>query len=70
MLGSSTVLGEDLGALAEVALRRLAGIELQYGGDMWVSSLDTCEEAAHRGLRAGETVAAYQSAADRRAQIP
>ena len=55
---------EDLGTLAEVDLRRLAGVELQYGGDLWVSGLDACEEAAHRGVRAGEAVAAYQGAVD------
>ena len=55
---------EDLRTLAEVDLRRLAGVELQDGGDLWVSGLDAREEAAHRGVRAGEAVAAYQSAVD------
>ena len=37
-----------------------------YGGDLWVSGLDACEEAVHRGVRAGEAVAAYQGAVDGR----
>ena len=55
---------KDLGTLAEVDLRHLAGVELQYGGDLWVSGLDACEETAHRGVRAGEAVAANQGAVD------
>ena len=53
---------EDLRALAEVDLRRLAGVELQHGGHLWVSGLETGEEATHRGIRAGEAVAAHQGA--------
>ena len=34
---------------------------------MWVSGLDACEEAAHRGVRAGKAVATYQGAVDGRA---
>ena len=56
---------EDLGTLAEVDLRGLAGVELQHGGDLWVSGLEGCEETAHRGVRAGEAVAAYQGGVDR-----
>ena len=55
---------KDLGTLAEVDLRRLAGVELQDRGHLWVSGLQGCEEAAHRGVRAGEAVAAYQGAVD------
>ena len=55
---------EDLGPLAEVDLGRLAGVELQHGGDMRVSGLEACEEAANRGVRAGEAVAAYQGGVD------
>ena len=55
---------EDLGPLAEVDLRGLAGVELQHGGHLRVSGLEGCEEAAHRGVRAGEAVAAYQGAVD------
>ncbi len=36
---------EDLGPLAEVDLRGLAGIELQHGGHLWVGGLEGCEEA-------------------------
>ena len=50
---------EDLGTLAEVDLRGLAGVELEHGGDLRVSGLEACEEAAHRGVRAGEAVAAH-----------
>ena len=55
---------EDLGTLAEVDLRRLAGVELEHGGHLRVSGLDACEEAAHRGVRAGEAVAAHQGGVD------
>ena len=55
---------EDLGALAEVDLRRLAGVELKDRRRLWMSGLETCEEAAHRGVRAGEAVAAHQGAVD------
>ena len=41
---------------------RLAGVELQHGGHLWVSGLEADEEAAHRGVRAGEAVAAHQGA--------
>ena len=55
---------EDLGTLAEVDLRGLAGVELKDRGDLRVSGLEACEEAAHRGVRAGEAVAAYQGTVD------
>ena len=55
---------EDLGTLAEVDLRGLAGVELEHGGDLRVSGLEACEEAAHRGVRAGEAVAAHQGGVD------
>ena len=55
---------DDLRSLAEVDLRRLAGLERQHGGHLRVSGLKPCEEPAHRGVRAGEAVAAHQSAVD------
>ena len=55
---------DDLRTLAEVDLRRLAGVELKDRGHLWVSSLEAGEEAAHRGVRAGEAVAAHQGAVD------
>ena len=55
---------DDLRTLAEVDLRRLAGLERQHGGHLRVSGLQTGEEPAHRGVRAGEAVAAHQGAVD------
>ena len=55
---------EDLRSLAEVHLRGLAGVELKDRGHLRVSGLEACEEAAHRGVRAGEAVAADQGAVD------
>ena len=55
---------KDLRTLAEVDLRRLAGLERQHGGHPRMSGLQTGEEPAHRGVRAGEAVAAHQGAVD------
>ena len=55
---------DAVSTLAEVDLRGLAGVELQHGGHLWVSGLKVCEEAAHRGVRASEAVAADQGAVD------
>ena len=55
---------EDLRPLAEVDLRGLAGVELKDRGHLRVSGLEACEEAAHRGVRAGEAVAADQGAGE------
>ena len=56
---------EDLRTLAEVDLRGLAGVELKDRRHLWVSGLQACEETAHRGVRTGEAVAAYQRVVDR-----
>ena len=55
---------EDLRSLAEIDRRRLAGLERQHGGHLWVSGLKPGEEPAHRRVRAGEAVAAHQGTVD------
>ena len=43
--------------------RSLAMVELEDGAGLWLSALDACEKAAHRGVPAGKAAAVWDQAA-------